>query len=98
MAEIPGVVWLAIGGVVTVVSLLMPQLIVFIVIGVIFLLIGLVKLIRSGMRKPKNNHTYHRTDPKTEKEVLSGSAKACFVCGAKNAAQANFCGHCGHRL
>ena len=93
MAPIPPAVWIGVGAVISAVSLLRESLLLFIVPGVAFIIWGAAKAIRGNTDKARApEHTYN-TKPKQ-----AGGAKRCFVCNAKNSAQANYCGHCGHKL
>ena len=97
MADIPPIVWIGIGLVVAAVSMLVPALTIFVAAGIVFVVVGVAKMVRSGAQTANltNKHTYHKTIPRNEQD---SSAQTCFVCGAKNSVQANFCGHCGHKL
>ena len=105
MASISPAVWIGVGLLVIVAGVFIQGLRAFIVVGVFFVAIGVFRTI-SGGRSGKNlvnEHTYHRVHPRNEQTVIKESSsgltgRTCFVCGAKNNAKANFCGHCGHRL
>lgn len=93
MAELSPFTWLGVGAVVLAVSLFMRELRFFAVVGVIFILFGGLRLLIKSRSKEQPGHTYHTKAP----EPAAGKRR-CFVCGTTNSAQANFCGHCGHRL
>ncbi len=92
--SIPPFVWLGVGAVVVVVSLLMSSLRLFVIVGVVFILWGIGSLYRGRKDTPAvaQGHTYHTKAPHVE------GKQRCFVCGSLNSPKANFCGHCGHRL
>jgi len=99
MADIPPIVWIGIGLIVSVASMLIPGLLLFIAVGIIFIVIGVAKMMIASKNTSslQNKHAYHTHSPRNE--VSAGSdTRVCFVCGAKNNVLANFCGHCGHRL
>lgn len=99
MADIPPLAWIGIGIVVSVMSMLMPALTIFIAAGILFVVIGIVKMVRSShdTQTLTNKNTYHTASPRNEQSA-GPNARVCFVCAAKNSSLANFCGHCGHRL
>jgi uncharacterized membrane protein len=94
MAPLPASAILIAGTLISVVSLLVESVQQFIVAGVIFLLIGMIKLGISY--KKKTVRTDYNTQP--AQTATPKDAKRCFVCSAKNHAEANFCGHCGHKI
>ncbi len=97
MADIPPIAWIGIGLIVAVVAMLVPALTIFIAVGILFIVVGVAKMVRSSAatKETTNTHSYHTASPRNE---ASPNTRVCFVCGAKNSALANFCGHCGHRL
>jgi hypothetical protein len=95
MSEIPSPAWIGIGILLTVLSLLIENLLLFVIPGVGFILFGASKLLISKNPPSAPKHTYN-TKPRTTQQPPQ--TKRCYVCSAKNAAQANYCGHCGHKL
>lgn len=95
MASLSPFTWIVVGLLVTVVSLFLEGLRFFAIVGVLFLIFGLARLVFARRsKKSEANHTYHRNVPGKPE---AGKRK-CWVCGAQNSSAANFCGHCGHRL
>ncbi len=99
MADIPPILWIGIGIVVSVVAMLVPALTIFVAVGILFAVIGIAKMVRASKDTGSltNKNAYHTVSPRNEQSA-GIDAKVCFVCAAKNSSLANFCGHCGHRL
>lgn len=87
--------FLSLGAILSIIALIIDQLQGLIVVGVAFILIGIIKATISYTQTSKTRHT-HNTQPQQTQQPTK--QKRCFVCSAKNSAQANFCGHCGHKL
>ena len=99
MAPLPPWMFFSSGAIVSLISLIFPNLKLFIIPGVLFLIIGLLKvlMIKRAIKHINPNHTYHTNVPDSNNEDVK-KTKKCWVCGARNNYKSNFCGHCGHRL
>lgn len=94
MAQLTAATWISVGLATSSFALIFDQLILFIVPGVLFIIIGAAKLLRRPAAKSAPQHTYN-TKPR---QTTEQQTKRCYVCQAKNHPQANYCGHCGHKL
>ncbi|MFT4250730.1 MAG: hypothetical protein ACMXYD_05200 [Candidatus Woesearchaeota archaeon] len=93
MAPLSPSIFVIAGATIAVISLLATNLRPFVVLGGILLLIGAIKAFfnkKTSYRTTATKQPAQITTPKDQKR--------CFVCGAKNHSEANFCGHCGHKL
>ena len=106
---IPAGVWLIVGVIVTVVSLFLPDIRYFMVIGLIFLLFGIIKVVARQKKKrhdPSIDHTYHtqqapdytKGKQHMQYEQAHHPGKKCYICGMRSPMSANYCARCGHRV
>ena len=98
MAKIHGLVYLLVGLLVSFLSwkLNYEKLMFFFYIGLIFVFIGVIKLI-TGLMKKKNNevdaHKKHGKMPQAHRQV-----KYCHQCGSALSPHHRFCSRCGARI
>ena len=103
MAAIHGSVYLIVGLVVAIYSYFMDKkkFFVFIIIGAIFILVGIAKLIINRAKQPKQDihrpihaQKYQQPVQKVEQTI----AAYCHKCGSAIRHFDNFCGRCGQRI
>jgi membrane protein implicated in regulation of membrane protease activity len=100
-----GLVFILIGSAVAVASWILTQqgqkMTLFLFAGLAMLAFGVLRLLldrnRAPTRSEHENSSRHTSNPH-HVHTHSHRTGTCTVCGTRNHAQANFCGHCGARL
>lgn len=101
MASIPGIVFIIIGIIMSVVSFFrIESLKVFIYVGLLFVFWGLVKIIAKTLRSEKKRATeYEEEYYKSQKpQQRHAQTRYCPRCRSQIALHHNFCSKCGARV
>ena len=103
MAEIPSLAYIIIGAFLVIASLVInpKKLLLFIIVGVIMIIIGILKLM--GEKRTKKSHTphtavHHTVRPPPTTHHQTRVLKHCPRCGTSGQTQAVYCPRCGTRL
>ena len=106
MAKLSSMVYLLIGLFVLVVSFTLDwrRFLIFIVVGVVFFAIGIIKLVAApGKAKVQLDdtdrlHHYQQKMPPTDPRDAQVRTKVCHNCGAAAMIHARYCWRCGSRM
>ena len=93
MTEIPGIVWLIVGIMITLVSLWLgnKNIILFIIAGGVMVLVGLLKMV---VKRKEKKEMKAAERPQQQPQ----SVKYCHKCGTALMAIDQFCHNCGSRV
>ena len=101
--KIPGILYLVVGILVTIVSSILEGFYFFIFIGVVFIIVGIIKLITS-MNTKKEPESKLDSEIKREEDFIKRTGPdpknfvKCKYCKAYNYPNAKFCHFCGRRM
>lgn len=100
MVKIPAIVYLIIGAIVTAGSMYIEGLTIFFYVGLIFIAVGVFKVVIAFVTKPKESAVEKQAEgiQQQQRQSAQRGIKTCPRCGAGSYPQANYCYYCGNRI
>jgi ribosomal protein L40E len=100
MVKIPAIAYLLIGVLISVTSMYIEGLKLFFYVGLLFIAIGVFKIVVRFITKPKETTIEKKAEgiSQQQQQYRQPGIKVCKNCGAGSYSQARFCYYCGTKL
>jgi uncharacterized paraquat-inducible protein A len=100
MAEIPGIIYLIVGGSITIASVFIDykKLALFILAGIIMAIVGVIKLVKQNRVTKQHKEVHHTVAPPPTNHYRPAMVKYCPRCGTSGSIHDMYCSRCGGQL